>query len=425
MPTPLEIHLTSDIAKAFITSEFLTDMKIDLKNLPLLIMRLQIQLNSHGMELDTEKFSELVNKDNDVGSVIKQCGELLNSSNADASGLVTLLPEYSKGSVDAARGEKPSLASKPKHETRNAVVRGVKNSLSMRGIVIDSDSDSIDSDYSDDEEAKRLFGLSSHETQPKSRSKLQRADKRESKATKPSKSSPQKTNASKKFKGAALNTMIFRTRGTRGNEDADTASQGSKTSRSIGSNNTGSKKKLARSSTMDTSQKPTVVSTSSQSSSRGNRPTRRTTIDANVDEDTGLRSSRSSSRGKKPAKLMRSSTMDDCSIDSKGMAKRKGSAPPSRRTQDDEFSTGSSRMPRDEAKPKTSGLRRSVTDIALSSRGSSIGSRNSKGSSSRTSMSKRQGSSLRSSFRSNKKSEGAELSRDSSSRRRRVREGSL
>ena len=463
MPTPLEIHLTSDIAKAFITSEFLTDMKIDLKNLPLLTMRLQIQLNSHGMELDTEKFSELVNKDNDVGSVIKQCGELLYSSNADASGLVTLLPEYSKGSVDAARGEKPSLASKPKHETRNAVVRGVKNSLSMRGIVIDSDSDSIDSDYSDDEEAERLFGLSSDETEPKSRSKLQRADEKEVRAkavskfqaaaknirqeasyersdlrqqegTKPSKSSPQRTNASKKLKSAALNTMMFRTRGTKANEDADTASQESKTSRSIGSKDTGSKKKLGRNSTMDSYEEQNVIATPSRSSSGGDRHTRRT--DTHSSEDSGIKSSRSSSRGKKPAKLMRSRTIDDAIV----------SAPGTRRTQEDEFSTGSSRMSRGEAKKKPSKLKRSKTvsdssgsvgshsSFGSKSRGrrmvntstgraraSSIGSQGSKGSSGRATTAKRQGSVSRSS----RKGVEGELDRDSSSRRRRVREGSF
>ena len=77
-------------------------MRIDLKNLPLLIMRLEIQLNSHGMELNAEKFSELVSKNNDVGIVIKRCGELFDSQH-DSSGLVTPMQKNSKGSVDAAR----------------------------------------------------------------------------------------------------------------------------------------------------------------------------------------------------------------------------------------------------------------------------------------------------------------------------------
>ena len=56
------------MARAFISSEFLQgDMTVDLKNLPVLMLRLQIQLQSHGMSLDTQKFSEMVEKDNDVG----------------------------------------------------------------------------------------------------------------------------------------------------------------------------------------------------------------------------------------------------------------------------------------------------------------------------------------------------------------------
>jgi hypothetical protein len=48
---------------------------VDLKNLPVLMLRLQIQLNSHGMKLDSAKFEEKVRKDNDVGSILKFCGK--------------------------------------------------------------------------------------------------------------------------------------------------------------------------------------------------------------------------------------------------------------------------------------------------------------------------------------------------------------
>ena len=397
-------------------------MKVDLKNLPILIMRLQIQLNSNGMELDTEKFKEMVSKNNDVGSVIKQCGEMLYGGNSETSGLVTLTPEYSKGSVDAARGEKLSLAPKPKLEHKNTVVRGVKQSLSARGIMIESDSDSsnCDSDYSNDEEARRLFGLSSRETVPKPRSRLHRDLRQEHEDTKVAKLSPDKshTNTSKKFKAAALNAMMMRSRGTKASSKDAASQEGSKTSRSLGSKDTGSKKKLTRSLTMDTNQ-------SSRSSSRGNGPTRRVTVDGIPSEDAGITVSRGSSRGKKPAKLSRANTMD-------------GSAPRSRKIQDDEFSTGSSRKARAEVKNKPGKLRRSKTDMSSGSsvgshgsigskgqgkhaRGSSIGSQGSKESSGRTATVKRQGSAPRSS----KKSEDVGLSKDSSPRRRRVREGSF
>ena len=361
--------MISDIAKAFISSEFLTDMKIDLKNLPILIMRLQIQFNSHGMELDAKKFSELVSQDNDVGSVIKQCGELFYRSNA-------------------VSGEKSSLASKPKHETRNAVVRGVKNSLSTRGIVIGSgsDSNSADSD-SDDEEAKRLFGLSRNETEPKFQSMLHRAGEREVKANAVSKfkalsaksgrlesspkrshmgqqeganSSPQKTNARKKLNAVALDTMMFPKRNRRASEDADTTSQRNNSSRSVTSNDTGIKKKLARSSSR-------THNAPSRSSSKGRGPTRRISVDANASEDAGI-IPRRSSRGQKSANLRRSSSMSD---DNKGMTKRSESAPDTRR----------------------------VSFSGRVGEGSSIGSHRSKGSSSRASSGSRQGSSLRSSFR--------------------------
>ena len=382
------------MAKAFITSEFLTDMKVDLKNLPLLIMRLEIQLNSHGMELNAEKFSELVSKNNDVGVVTKQCGKLFNSSNADSSGLVTLMPEYSKGSLDAARGERLSLTSKSKHRTRNAIVRGVKNSLSTRGIVIDSDSESdINSEYINDEEANLLFGSSTRGTEPKSRSKLphadgreveikavtnfqvapkksrrepspERSDLRQQEGAKPSKASPEKADASKNLKAATLNKMMFCTRGRRASNDGDTVSRVSKASHSFSRNDTGRKKKLTRRSTIHTYQKPTVIETSSRSSRRDKS------------------------------------------------AKQGGSVPRSRRIHHDEFNTlGSS----DEAKTKPNGLRRSrsITDIALFSQGRSV---DSQGSKRRTSSAKQRASS----FRWSKNNEGPELKRDSSSRRRRV-----
>jgi hypothetical protein len=142
------------MAKAFISSEFLGgDMKVDLKHLPVLLLRLQIQLNSHGMRLDTDKFTKVVEKNNDVGHIIKMCGEMLSldaKGNMDpqAMDMVTVDEQYSKGSVDAARGKSTKLM-KPQLEHRNTVVRDVKRGLSMKGIEIEADSDSVDSDYSD------------------------------------------------------------------------------------------------------------------------------------------------------------------------------------------------------------------------------------------------------------------------------------
>jgi hypothetical protein len=102
-------------------------MKLDLKSLPLLMMRLHI---------------------------IKCCGEMLNASQgrgtSKVANLVTLDAEHSKGSVEVARGGKATLSTKPVLEHRNTVVRDVKRGLSMKGIQVDFDSSDMDSDYDEE-----------------------------------------------------------------------------------------------------------------------------------------------------------------------------------------------------------------------------------------------------------------------------------
>ena len=108
-------------------------MKVEIQSLPLLMMRLEIQLNSHGLKVDMEELEAMVLENNDVGHIIKCCGELITNPESKASSMVTILPEYAKGSLDVARGERVSLKSKPKLEHRNTTVRDVKRGLSMRG----------------------------------------------------------------------------------------------------------------------------------------------------------------------------------------------------------------------------------------------------------------------------------------------------
>ena len=43
-------------------------MKIDLKELPLLSLRLQIQLEPYGIKLDTSKFVDMIKEDNGKSS---------------------------------------------------------------------------------------------------------------------------------------------------------------------------------------------------------------------------------------------------------------------------------------------------------------------------------------------------------------------
>jgi hypothetical protein len=94
------------------------------------------------MRLNTKKFTELVNRRNDVGRILKICGNMLSldqkgNDDCDTMDLVTLKPEYSKGSVEIARGMAPKLSNTNttlKH--RNTVVRDVKKGLSMKLVTL-------------------------------------------------------------------------------------------------------------------------------------------------------------------------------------------------------------------------------------------------------------------------------------------------
>jgi hypothetical protein len=144
------------MARIFISSEFIKeDTTVDLKNLPALLLRLQIPLNAHGMRLDTKKFSDMVRRENDVGRILRICGDMLSPNDQgyfdpESMDMVTLGQQYSKGSVDAARGKAPHLI-EAKYDHKNAVVREISKRLSMRGIelCLDSDESSVDSAYND------------------------------------------------------------------------------------------------------------------------------------------------------------------------------------------------------------------------------------------------------------------------------------
>jgi hypothetical protein len=125
-------------------------MTVDLKRLPVLILQLQIQLNAHGMRLDTKKFTEMVRRENDVCSILRICGDMLSPNDqgyfdTESMDMVTLDQQYSKGSVDAARGKASHLI-EGKYEHKNAVVRDISRRLSMRGIELGSDSDESSAD---------------------------------------------------------------------------------------------------------------------------------------------------------------------------------------------------------------------------------------------------------------------------------------
>eukprot|EP00956_Cyclotella_meneghiniana_P028853 scaffold68283_cov86-Cyclotella_meneghiniana.AAC.1 len=117
--------------KASITSNFLNgDMEVDIKNLPLLMTGLENQLASHGLSIDSDEFEEMVKENNDISRIIKCSYELLAKPSSKTLGLITINPEFAKGSLDVARGKRPSLTSSPKLEHRNKTVRKVMQGLS-------------------------------------------------------------------------------------------------------------------------------------------------------------------------------------------------------------------------------------------------------------------------------------------------------
>ena len=58
---------------------------LKVKEIPILSLRLQIQLQAYGIKLDTSKFETMIEEDNDISNVIKVCGELLFSEEEDES----------------------------------------------------------------------------------------------------------------------------------------------------------------------------------------------------------------------------------------------------------------------------------------------------------------------------------------------------
>jgi hypothetical protein len=84
---------------------------------------------------------------NDVGSVLKICGDMLALDNKgdndpDIMDVVTLDQQYSTGSVEAAQSMTPTMLN-IRSESRNKVVRDVKRGLSMKGIEIDLNLESV------------------------------------------------------------------------------------------------------------------------------------------------------------------------------------------------------------------------------------------------------------------------------------------
>lgn len=147
------------MATIIIRSDTAGDMKIDLEELPLLSLRLQIQLEPYGIKLDASKFKAMIKEDNDISNVLKFCADVLfkgdsNDNDDDDSSvdseltfdfesfcrtivdegetkmthdekadMVTVEEKYSRGSVEVARGKRMTLIrSKGKTDLRRKTI---------------------------------------------------------------------------------------------------------------------------------------------------------------------------------------------------------------------------------------------------------------------------------------------------------------
>lgn len=84
-------------------------MTIDPKEGHLLALRLKIQLQPMGIDLDTDLFTEMLNEDNDIGNILRFCGEVLyaqlgdqNEASIESSFEDLSEDEFSQGPTDFA-----------------------------------------------------------------------------------------------------------------------------------------------------------------------------------------------------------------------------------------------------------------------------------------------------------------------------------
>lgn len=189
MKNNLKQKFAAAVANIVIRSDTDGDMKIDLKELPLLSMRLKTHLEEMGVELDVGMFEAMIREDNDISNAIKFCADILDEDEGgddddksvesegtfdleafaqtldeegnltnqkltkkDRLTMIRVTDKYTKGSVEVARGGRPTFA-KQSHRTherktlRKTKVKAVKkrqtqmkaksreNRLTMGGLV--------------------------------------------------------------------------------------------------------------------------------------------------------------------------------------------------------------------------------------------------------------------------------------------------
>jgi len=168
MRANLKQTFVTAVANIVIQSDRDGDTKIDLKELPLLSLRLTTHLEPLGIELDTKQFEAMLKEDNDISNMLKFCGEVLfdgdsgDYNNSDDNSvdseltfdfesfcktlngedtakmtteermsMVSIGKKYSQGSVEIARGRKMTLAkTKCKKEVhRKTIAKEAKKTL--------------------------------------------------------------------------------------------------------------------------------------------------------------------------------------------------------------------------------------------------------------------------------------------------------
>lgn len=146
MKMNLKETFVAGVLKIVLRSDADGDMKIDLKELPLLSIRLQLHLDPFGIKLDNHMFENMIKQDNDISNVLKFCGDVLYGDDEDEGSdsdddsvdsqvtfdfeafckeidedsaptmsrkerrsMVTIDDRFSKGSVEVARGNRMTL----------------------------------------------------------------------------------------------------------------------------------------------------------------------------------------------------------------------------------------------------------------------------------------------------------------------------
>ena len=89
-------------------------MKIHKREWPTLALRLKIQLEPFGIDLDTDMFNKMLEEDNDIGSILKFCAEVLYPEMQQEEALSVASESFGDLSDDdddfMEGGELPSLA---------------------------------------------------------------------------------------------------------------------------------------------------------------------------------------------------------------------------------------------------------------------------------------------------------------------------